>query len=187
MPPGGLAAPSKLPMLLALVNTLAIAGVLGMVAYTRVLYKRPAITEQGERDRLDTVHASPAQHDAPGLVEFKTITVNIESSPAIPRPADGTPEQIQGKLHYATLGFALEVRDAHQIERVEEIKPLVMDKVLAMLGRKAFHELTTVQGRYVLRTQIIEVANELIDHARPEHAQHDALVTNVFFTSFIVQ
>ena len=117
-------------------------------------------------------------------MNFEPLTVNIASSPVEPKPADGTAKQIQGKLHYVNVGFALELRDSRQKDSLENLRPILQDKILSMLGRKQFQELTTVQGRYVLRTQIMELTNEL---AKKALATQDAVVTNVYFTQFLAQ
>ena len=175
--PAGGGAP-KGPLLIGLVNTIAILGMLGMVVFTKVMYKRPKITESGERQQLADKKAAVSAVTETGQVEFKPFTVNIGSTPVSPRPAEGTTSQIQGKLHYATVGFVLEVRDIALQSKVDEIKPVFMDQLLHTLGKKDFNELTSVQGRYILRTELIEIANKLLKQA---------LVTNVFFTQFIVQ
>lgn len=198
---GGGSGGSKGPLLLALLNTVGVLGALGALFYTRVLYQRPQITEQGERDRLAAVAANPAPPPKPGMITFEPITVNIESNPGQPKPLDGSPQQIQGKLHYVTLGFSLEVRDLSLKPEIDAISPMYMDLVLGLLGRKSFQELVTVQGRYVLRTQLLETANELlVKHLPKSPAQEkaarepgaqvnrpDPVVIGVYFNQFIVQ
>jgi flagellar basal body-associated protein FliL len=104
---------------------------------------------------------------------------------------DGSAKQISGKLHYVTMAFNLEIRDAELKSLLDEIKPLYMDNLLNMLGRKTYADLTSVQGRYVLRNQIMDLANKLIAEGQkknPHGAQtNDNLVTNVYLTSFVVQ
>ena len=106
--------------------------------------------------------------------------------PQQPRAADGTSQQIEGKLHYSTVGFALEIRDGSKKEVIETLRPIIMDKFISLLGRKGFKELTTVQGRYLLRTQLLESVNQIVAKAS-EEAARDGLVTNIYFTQFIVQ
>ena len=67
-------------------------------------------------------------------------------------------------------------------EELEANRPILLDGVLQILGKKDFNELTTVQGRYVLRTQILDLANEM-----SKRKGRDPLFTNVYFTHFIVQ
>jgi flagellar basal body-associated protein FliL len=196
---GGLG--EKLPLLLSLLNSVVILATLGLMVYSRILFKRPAITEEAERARLVALHSKPQAPTAPGLIEFPVMTVNILSNPVQPKALPGQPQQIQGKLHYATLAFSLEIRDIEKKEVIEELRPLITDRIIGLVGRKAPNELSTVQGRYVLRAQIIEGANELIEktkipppvsRARKKKLLGPAppaepLITNLYFSQVIVQ
>jgi flagellar basal body-associated protein FliL len=140
--------PSKLPMILLLVNFLAIAGAMYMLVYVKFLYKRPSITEETERARLAALAAKPQAPLEPGLVNFDAVTVNIA-------PSDGRP-------HFATISFALEIRDKTRQGDVETVRALIMDKFLGLVGRKQAHELNNVQGRFILRTELTDAANKAI-------------------------
>ena len=156
--------PSKAPLILALVNTLAILGAAGTLYYTKMIFKRPAITEDLERKRLEDAHLKKTVTDAvsPGTVAFEPVTVNIEPFPAPTTSTEGDgPAQIRGKLHYVSMAFSVEIVDAGQKAAIDEIRPVVMDQLLTVLAHKPFHELMTVQGRYTLRTQILEMVNRL--------------------------
>lgn len=178
---------SKGPLILALVNTLAVLAAMGFMAYSKLIFKRPVITEESERARIAAEQAKPKAPVIPGTVTFEPFTVNISPTPGQAKPADGTTEQIQGKLHYATVGFALEITDIARKSELETVRPIIMDRLLAALGRKAYHELTTVQGRYIVRTQIIELVNEALRKAGGAPTAGPDLVTNVYFTQFVVQ
>ena len=191
---------SKGPLILALVNSLAVFGAMGMIVYTKFVFKRPAITESGERDRLEQMRSSPRPPDAPALVSFEPVTINIASVPYKPKGVDGSAQQIDGKLHYATIGFAVEVRNEKLKEMVEDLRSQISDLLLNSVGRKSFQELKNVQGRYILKSQLLEESNRLaqtrlqaMEAADPRKklkaslGVREAVVTNVFFTSFIVQ
>lgn len=176
---------SPLALVVPLLNTLALMATLGVFYYARVKYKRPSITEETEKVRLTKLFSAAPQEVVSALVEFEPTTVNIASNPTNPHPADGTPQQIQGKLHYATLGFFMEIRDRTKQELVESARPAIMDHLILLLGKKQFHELTTVQGRYILHAQIMEFTNHLI--ATVDKPGSDPLVTQLYFTQFLVQ
>jgi flagellar basal body-associated protein FliL len=179
------AGPSKTPLILVLVNTLAVLAALGTVFYTKVLFKRPEITESAERDRLADSARKARAAAMPGLVHFEPTTANIQpANPPAPPTAGGTSSG-RIKLHYVTLGFSLEVTDIARKDEIEELKPRIMDQLLSLLGRKAFSELTTVQGRYLLRSQVAAIVNKLAGAEASD--SHAPLVTNVFFNHFIVQ
>ena len=97
---------SKLPLLLGLVNVLALLAAAGLLYYTRMVFKRPVITESGERARLAKMHASPLPPSIPMTIAFEPLTVNIESTPVAPKADEKSNQLIQGKLHYVTLGFS---------------------------------------------------------------------------------
>lgn len=179
---------NKVPLIMALVNLVVLLGAGGVLFYTRFMYKRPPITEAGERDRIDKQFEDSVHESTASLVSFEPMTVNIGSNPAQPKPADGTSSQLHGKLHYVYLAFALEVKDRSRVMEIEGMRPLVLDKILSVLGRKKYYELNTIQGRYLLRTQIIDLVNELADKKKiGTQDGKSSLVTNVFFSQFIVQ
>ena len=165
-------------LLLGVVNTVFVLAALGTLAYTQILYKRPPITEEGERKRLAELHKKPPAKTAPGVMQFDPFTVNIRSVPTTPLPAEGTPSQIQGKTHFARAAITLELRDIEHKYKIDDVRPKILDALLTMFGNKQFNEITTVQGRYILRNEILDLVNETIK---------EPLVTNVFFTEFIVQ
>jgi flagellar basal body-associated protein FliL len=212
-------------MLVALVNTVMVLAALGTLLYTQVLFKRAPITEEAERARLEKAFASPGPAPETGFVVFEPVTVNIAANtPASTYPGNSPPGE--GKAHYATIGFSLELRDMNFKTDVETVKPLIMDKFVSLLGRRQFHELSNVQGRYILRSQLIEIANQIISteagkikpaeppkgskaeggegekggekkkEAAPETggeavdrstSTREDLVTNIYFTQFIIQ
>ncbi len=160
---GGGGGGSKILLILVLVNTLSVLGVIGLAVYTKLIFQKPKITEQAERARLEAMKASPTPPPVSGLIEFKQVTVNIAPSGPLPKPGEtGEAAAFKGKLHYLTLAFSLEIKDMAQQNVIEELRPRIMDRVLALLGRKSAQDLSTVQGRYILRTQIIDIANDLI-------------------------
>ncbi len=167
----------KIFTILLLVNTIVVVGALGVMVYTRMLFERPKITEGAERQRL--LQTKNSEQKKPTiLIDFPKFTVNIKSNPAVPRSTPGTEQQIGGKFHYVTIAFQVELRDPARAEIFESLRPIFMDKLLGILGRKAYHQLTHVQGRYVLRSQILQLANKLMG---------EPVAINVFFTKFLVQ
>jgi flagellar basal body-associated protein FliL len=174
-------------ILMPLLNSLAILAAMGTLAYTRFLYQRPVITEDAERIRLAAIQARPEAPLVSAQIQFDPVTINISPAPAHPRPADGSSLQIQGKLHYCNVGFVLEIADERRKAMVEGIRPLLADRLLSLLGRKQFHELVSVQGRYVLRSQIMDAVNQLVARKEGKTAAKENLVSQVYFTHFIVQ
>jgi flagellar basal body-associated protein FliL len=119
-------------------------------------------------------------------IPFGPLTVNILPSPDNMFPTSPNSPQIKGKMHYLATAFVLEIRDKSKSEIVKDLKPFLLDKLIQLVGKKHFHELATVQGRYILRSQLIDLANQTI--ATRAHLENkEPLVTNLYFNSFVVQ
>lgn len=159
-------------MLMALVNSVAVLAALGAVLYTKVLFKRPEITEHGERAAISAKVKEPKAEETKGFVTLEPMTVTIQ-------PGQGADQGVQdAKLHYATVTFVLEIRNAAEQAKFEAIKQVFMDQTLHMLSKKRFEELTSIQGRHTLMAEMTDTANALIK---------EPLVTRIFYTQFIVQ
>ncbi len=162
---------NKLGLLLGLVNTLVIAGVLGLFVYTKMIYKRPAITEGQERQRLSKVEhkTEVVRSQKKGLVPLDPFTANLDPYT--------TPDGKQ-KLHYISLSLTVEIRDEKEVSKFDAIKPIVLDQILQQLGKKKFEDLNQVQGRYLFRSSIIDATNAYLK---------EPIVTEVYFTDFLLQ
>lgn len=161
----------KIGLILGLVNTVAIAAVLGLFVYTKMIYKRPPITESQERKRLaQAAHKVEVVHDQKkGIVKLDAITANLD-------PYTG-PDGKQ-KMHYVSISLAVEIRDEKEVSKFEEIKPIVLDQILQQLGKRKFEDLNQVQGRYLFRSTIIDATNAYLK---------EPLITEVYFTEFLLQ
>ncbi|MEN9722993.1 MAG: hypothetical protein RJB38_979 [Pseudomonadota bacterium] len=167
------AAPKPKPPMLVLllgVNLLATLGAVGMVVYTKMIYQRPTITEDSERIKLTKKLEKKKPVGPPGALIFKPVTVNLDPA----RKDSGG----QGKVHYATIGFTLATADREAEARLETIRPFIEDTLLTLVGKRDYQELTSVQGRFILRNQLREFANQ---------KAKEVLVTDVYFTEFMVQ
>ncbi len=173
------------PLLLPLINLLVVLGVMGLIVYTQILHKRPQITETAERQRLAEQKKKPPEIAKPGRLEFPPVTVNL-TRPA--RPADVEPDSGPRpgpeKMNYLNLSFTLELRDERDQARLETARAELLDGILGIVGKKTVAELTSVQGRYLLRTQIMDYANSV---ALRELKSPDVPITQVYFTNFVAQ
>lgn len=159
--------------IIPILNTLTILGSFGFLYYTKLVFKKPVITEEGERAKLASLFEKAPKGPTVGMIDFETMTVNLGS-------------QDQGKLHYVTLGISMEIRDRDQQDLISAIRPRILDYIVATLGKKQFHELTTVQGRYNFHAQILQEANRLTASMLPT-SEGENLISEVYFTQFIVQ
>ena len=157
-------------LLLGIVNTVAIAAVLGLFVYTRVIYKHPVITESKQRQLLIQNQKKPDHsNEKHVLVNLDTVTANLDPF---------TDEQGKQKTHYVSISLGVELRSQKDVSKFEIVKPVIMDKILQNLAKKKFEDLNQVQGRYVFRSQIIDAANEFLG---------SPVVTEIYFSDFLLQ
>jgi flagellar FliL protein len=161
----------KIGFILGLLNTLAIAAVLGLFVYTKLIFKRPAITESKERAKIVKKAEAPLVVDRTKtiMVPLDAVTVNLDAFTG----ADGKP-----KTHMVSMNLSLEVIDEKAKEKVEAAKPAILDRIIQNLGKRTFQELNQVQGRYVFKSQVIDEANEYLK---------TPAVVEVFMTDFMLQ
>jgi flagellar basal body-associated protein FliL len=161
----------KLGLILGILNTVAVLAVLGLLIYTKVLFKRPAITESTERNKLSQAIDPTAVGDSNKRVSIPLdpITANLDPF------QDGTGKK---KVHYLSMSISVEIINETEQAAFEQAKPIILDRILGLLAKKKFEELNQVQGRYVFKSQIIDSANEYLGRT---------VVTEVYFSEFILQ
>lgn len=161
----------KIGFILGLLNTVAIAAVLGLFVYTKLLFKRPPITESKERAKITKKAEAPVAVDRTKtvMVPLDPVTVNLDTYTG----ADGKP-----KTHIVSMNLALEIVNEKAREKVDSSKPAILDRIIQNLGKRKFEELNQVQGRYVFKSQVIDDANEYLKAP---------VVVEVFMTDFLLQ
>lgn len=173
---GEAAAPAKpkfkLPpmgMLLAVINTVFVLIALSTVVYTKMLYKRPTIDEDVEFKKMADAAKLPEAGSEKALFNFDQMTVNIA--------------QTSGKAHFVTIAFSVECRDSETASAVKQLKSQLTDKVIASLAKRQITELNTIQGKLLLKTELMRVFNEILNGS----AKIPAGITDIFFANFILQ
>jgi hypothetical protein len=61
---------------------------------------------------------------------------------------------------------------------IEDVRPIIMDKLGVILGKRRFHELTTVQGRFTLHSQILDMINQTVASYHHAHLR-EPLATQI--------
>jgi flagellar FliL protein len=115
---------------------------------------------------------NPAEHKVekaapPEFVPIDSFTVNLQ-------PEDG--EQ------FLQIQFTLQVGNAKQVELMKANMPVVRSRLLLLLSGKRASELKTIEGKRQLVAEIIAATRQpFVAKGEPQ------LVTDVLFTSFIIQ
>jgi flagellar basal body-associated protein FliL len=155
-----------LTTIVLLVNALATIAAAGAVLYTKVLYEKPKITETQELAKIKA--HEPAEDEDRGadgpLVHIDAVRVNIASP--------------DGGNHFAFFALSAECTSEEAQERFESRKDQLMDKLISLFNRKKASELNHVQGRLVMKEEVLREFNTILG---------EGSVKDVFFPSFMVQ
>ena len=167
-------------------NSLIALGLVGLTYYTKFIYKKPPITEATERERLKQIESSQIPPSKSGMITFDPITVNLLSSYPPSQKMTEVTQTSEQKSHFITLGLALEIRDENQKKTLYTLKPFFLDELIQLLGKRTFEELITIQGRYILNSQIVHHMNRIIEK-KTQTPPSGSWITHAYFTQFIVQ
>ncbi|MBT8349695.1 MAG: flagellar basal body-associated FliL family protein [Deltaproteobacteria bacterium] len=84
----------------------------------------------------------------------------------------------KGGKRYLRISMDLELEKEETVQVVEKRLPKIRDAVLMILPTKKYEDIGTVEGKSVLRNEILTKINELM---KPE------IIKNIYFTEFVVQ
>jgi flagellar FliL protein len=105
-----------------------------------------------------------AQAAAPGpLFSLETFIVNLSD---------------QDRSRYLRVTMDLEMAESADANKINERLSQVRDSILMILPSKQFGEIASMEGKIALRDEIIARLNGLFNKK---------VVTNIFFTEFVVQ
>jgi len=84
----------------------------------------------------------------------------------------------KGGTRYLRVSMDLELENEEGVKVVEKRLPKIRDAILMILPTKKYEDIDTVEGKSVLRNEILTKLNELM---KPEE------IKNIYFTEFVVQ
>jgi flagellar FliL protein len=166
------AAPSKLPLILTLVNTLLMVGI-GVVVWMG--YKK-----SGQKVTLDEVAAPAHSGFEAGQSEKKeddkkdgkaALDLFVKESFTVTL-AD------PGGSRFAQVDVEIEVPDDFVKQEVISIRPKIRDFVIVVLSSKTYDQIESTDGRDFLREEIRNKIDGELKRGK---------IKNIFFTQFIVQ
>ncbi len=114
--------------------------------------------------------STPAKVEAkpPVFVVLEPFTVNLQ-------PEDNGDQYLQ-------VAFSLQVADQKDVDIIKQYLPQVRSRLLLLLSGKTASEILTIEGKKALSDEIVaQVKLPFVPGTAPQN------VTNVFFTSFVIQ
>jgi flagellar FliL protein len=123
---------------------------------------------------------------APGLVPFLGGGSGSVTSGNTDGPKELYPLEViivnlldpSGK-RYLKVAISLELGSPPIKERINANMTQIRDKIIVMLSGKTYSDISTPDGKNLLREEIKMACNKVLDNSKA--------VTNVFFTDFVVQ
>ncbi|MGE4232390.1 MAG: flagellar basal body-associated protein FliL [Bacteriovoracia bacterium] len=170
---GGETSPPKpkisLQAILLLANAVLLLVAVGTAVYTRLLFKRPAISESEEYKKRIEEAKNPPLPAEKAILTFDPLTVNIAMT--------------SGKAHYASLSFAIECKNNEACEVVKKRKPQFLDIVVQTLAKKQITEINTVHGRLFLKSELLKQFNKVMDTSQFGHSP----ITDLYISDLTLQ
>ena len=112
--------------------------------------------------------------EQPKVEQPKPIFTTLDQFTVNLQPEDGD--------HYLQVGIDLRVSDEKVIEEINLHMPEVKNSLLFILSSKHGSEISTMEGKQKLATEIQSQVNKILGSTEPASP-----VTGVFFTTFIIQ
>jgi len=146
---------------------LIILGVLGGVAYMLFLKPKPEETEQMAETKKKAAAPKKEKKEGEGigaLYPMENFIVNMADS---------------GGTRYLRVTLQLELDETKKFaEALDMRKPQLRDAILTVLASKRYEEVSSAQGKLILKQELIRRLNSLIT---------EGTIMNIYFTEFVAQ
>ncbi len=155
-----------LKILIIVIVAMLIGAGGGFFAY-KMFFAKPAPIP------TDNASQTAKKPQAPPVIPKKNeILPMIDLDPFIINLAD------KDTRRYLKVKMSLEVSDKKVEDEIKKRMPEIRDIITLLLSSKTYADLSTIDGKLALKTEIVNRLNSVIISGR---------VTNVFFTEFVIQ
>lgn len=163
---------AKIVVIALALNAAALLVLLGAFIYTRVLYKRPVITEEQQRKYLE---AELDKKEKARIAAFVPTTYKIA-------PFEANLKSTTSRDRILSIGISLEMSDQSFQSMLEAKKPQFMNQLNQMIAGTSPEEIQTIQGRLLFKSKVLGIISEIL-----KVEKGPAPVTDLYFTQFIIQ
>lgn len=157
---------SKLPFFLILAHTVTVVAGLGIVLYSKFLYKKAPPDESTEhKKQVQQLEATPSPYAL--MVSLDPLTINLVQKP-------------NRKTNFAILKLAIECRDMQIHTLVEQNKPKIIDKTIQQVSNYSYETLQSIPQQLLLKNALAREFNQII-------GSKDRGIQSVQFMEFMMQ
>ena len=149
-----------LPIIMAVLNILGVGSGVALVYFGTMGKPAPVVTQDMLNKEL--VEFREGLRGTPVVFTLNTFDTNL----------DGVPRKL------VRVDMSLEMLDEEGFEEVMGLGVKIRDGVIKILNNKKFHEVESVQGKLMLKNDIIAGVNGFLN---------TGVIKNVYFTNFVVQ
>jgi len=154
---------SKMMLILAAVLLVVLVGG-GVAAFLLLNREKPATQAAAGPAADDAAAAAEGYSDLVGpMIDLEPFIVNILD---------------QNGTRYLKAAITLEIADPKKAQTIQQRMPQVRDAILLLVGNKSFNELSDLQGKLQLRSELVDRLNKILG---------GGCVRKIYFTDFVVQ
>jgi flagellar FliL protein len=162
---------SKKKLFVFLILLILIGGIGGGAAWFLMGSDDTAApAEGGEAGQKPKTAEKGKEMKPPVFMVIEPFTVNLQPE------TQGAPDQ------FLQIAFSLQVEDEKGVDAIKLYMPQVRSRLLLLLSGKKASQISTPEGKKKLAEEIIEQIKQPFAPGMPPQP-----VTNVFFTSFVIQ
>ncbi len=163
---------NKAILIVLIVLVVVLLGAVGAGAWYVLTQMQPQQTQEAtsEGDKAESDAESKTMFSA----EINDLVLNITNA--------------KGREKLMKLSFALKSPEESIAAIIEENKPEIIDVVIAQISARSSEELLTVGGKALLKEELLEEINRVINEATAINEDIKAnIVKKLFFTSFVIK
>lgn len=158
----------KLKLIIIILLLLIILGVLGGAGYMMFLKPKPEETAENAPAKKSAAPKKEKKKEGTGigmLYPLENFIVNMADS---------------GGTRYLRVTLQLELDDTKKkfVEALDMRKPQLRDAILTVLASKRYEEVSSAQGKLILKQELLRRLNSLIT---------EGSIVNIYFTEFVAQ
>lgn len=147
--------------ILIALNGLGVAAATGLVIYAHTSIKRPSTDPNAEMGNMTSQSIEQTQL---ATVNFPKLVTNLYSR--------------HGRLRYVDLQYNLLPFKEEDAQKIQDLKALINDTIIEVVGNMPPEELNSVTGRILLETRVKKSVNSYLNYK---------LVKKIYFSRFIIQ
>ena len=161
-------------LIVLIVLLLAAVGGLGYFLYSKGIFDPQKKEEVSEASTQQKVESSTKEEEGETFrAKIESLVLNITDA--------------KGRAKLMKLSFELKAIEPTIESVVEANKAEIIDAVIRQVSARSSEELLTVGGKAMLKEEMIEEINNILNDATDEEEIKRDSVKNIFFTTFVIK